>query len=284
MSEEPRQDTDRPASGEAVAGGVDQPAAGPTPQVGNPSAQEATKPARASATARAAGAAGATRTAGAAGAAAKKAPPPPDPRVEAAKTTADQVRAALVAELGDGVVEETGAAHFTPMVRVRPVDWARAVATLKTHPDWQLNYLEAMAGTDYLAQGHIEVVVYLQSIQLGHFICLKTRVDRQQPELPSLVPVHPGANWEEREIFDLLGVHFRGHPDLRRIMLWDEFKGHPLRKDYNAWDEEALPAEPAESTPAPARAAAKPAAEPAQPTAASAEPVRRVGDDAAHGL
>ncbi|MCL6636920.1 MAG: NADH-quinone oxidoreductase subunit C [Alicyclobacillus sp.] len=251
MNEEPRSGTDRPASGDAVAGGVDQPATESASEAGH-SAPATPRPAKATeGTARTTGAArpAATGTARAAGAAvaAKKAPPPPDPRVEAAKAKAEQVRLALEAELGDGVVEETGAAHLTPMVRVRAADWARAVATLKTHPDWQLNYLEAMAGTDYLAQGYLEVVVYLQSIQLGHFICLKTRTDRNQPELPSLVPVHPGANWEEREIYDLLGVHFSGHPDLRRIMLWDEFTGHPLRKDYNAWDDTDDPAAPAGS-------------------------------------
>ncbi|OFW80920.1 MAG: hypothetical protein A2201_09165 [Alicyclobacillus sp. RIFOXYA1_FULL_53_8] len=173
-------------------------------------------------------------TAAAKPAPAKKAPPPPDPRALAAKEIAEKLKQSLVSALGEASVEETGAAHFKPMVRIRKEDWATAVELLRTHPEWKLNYLELMAGTDY--KDYIEVVIYLQSIELGHFLCLKTRTDREEAKLPSLVSSHAGVNWEEREIYDLLGVNFTNHPDLRRIMMWDEFKGHPLRKDYSEWD------------------------------------------------
>ncbi|RIV21003.1 NADH-quinone oxidoreductase subunit C [Alicyclobacillaceae bacterium I2511] len=140
----------------------------------------------------------------------------------------------VVAKLGANAVVETGAAHFTPMLLVDRAKWRESVATLRDDPQWQFNYLECMAGTDY--PDYIEVVVYLQSTELGHFACLKTRTPRDGATVPSLEPVFPVANWEEREIFDLLGVTFTGHPDLRRIMMWEEFEGHPLRKDYNVWD------------------------------------------------
>jgi NADH-quinone oxidoreductase subunit C len=173
-------------------------------------------------------------TGGAGGAAAaKKAPPPPDPRVEAAKAKAEQLKAAVVAKLLDAV-EEVGAAHFTPMIRIRKEDWANAVELLRTHEEWKLNYVECMAGTDY--PNYIEIVLYVQSTDLGHFVCLKTRTERDNAEVPSLAGIYPAVNWEEREIYDLLGVKFTNHPDLRRIMMWDEFKGHPLRKDYSEWD------------------------------------------------
>ncbi|MBX5436408.1 MAG: NADH-quinone oxidoreductase subunit C [Alicyclobacillaceae bacterium] len=159
---------------------------------------------------------------------------PPDPRVEAAKAVAEQIKQVLVREFGEAAVEETGVAHRTPMVRVRKQDWPKAVEFLRTHPDWKLNYAECMAGTDY--PDYIEIVLYVQSTELGHFVCLKTRTDRDPAEVPSLVASHPGLNWEEREIYDLLGVRFTGHPDLRRIMMWEGFKGHPLRKDYREWD------------------------------------------------
>lgn len=166
----------------------------------------------------------------------KKAAPPPDPRVEVAKARADELRSPVVKALGEGSVEEVGAVHRTPMIRIRNQNWREAVETLKNHPDWKLNYVECMAGVDY--PGYIEIVLYVQSTSLGHFVCLKTRTDRTDAKVPSLASVYPAVNWEEREIYDLLGVHFHEHPDLRRIMMWDEFKGHPLRKDYNEWDSE----------------------------------------------
>lgn len=166
--------------------------------------------------------------------AAKKEAAPPDPRVTAAKETADRLAQALNQQFGDDVVEATGAAHFLPMVQIKTAHWAEAVGWLKTHPEWQLNYVECMAGTDY--PNYIEIVLYVQSTGLNHFICLKTRTSRDEATVPSLVASHPGVNWEEREIYDLLGVNFTNHPDLRRIMMWDDFKGHPLRKDYSEWE------------------------------------------------
>jgi len=164
----------------------------------------------------------------------KKAPPPPDPKVEAAKALAEQMKAAVVAKFGEAAVEDAAAAHHKPMLLIRKADWANVVDMLRTHPDWQLNYLECMAGTDYPT--YIEISTFIQSTALGHFVCLKTRTSRDQAEVPSLVAAHPGVNWEEREIYDLVGVTFTGHPDLRRIMMWEGFTGHPLRKDYNEWD------------------------------------------------
>lgn len=163
-----------------------------------------------------------------------KAPAPPDPRVEAAKGTAERIKTAIVTKLGESTVEEVGNAHFKPMVRINKDDWARAVELLRTHPEWKLNYVECMAGTDY--PDYIELSLFVQSTELGHFVCLKTRTDREAAQVPTLVASHPGVNWEEREIYDLLGVNFTDHPDLRRIMMWDEFTGHPLRKDYSAWE------------------------------------------------
>lgn len=163
----------------------------------------------------------------------KKAPPPPDPRVEAAQEQALRIQETLVASLGAVAVEEVGAAHDKPMLLINRSHWVQTVDLLRHHEDWQLNYLELMAGTDY--PDYIEVVVYIQSTALGHFVCLKTRTPREDAEVPSLVEVHPGVNWEEREIYDLLGVRFTNHPDLRRIMMWDEYVGHPLRKDFNVW-------------------------------------------------
>ncbi len=79
---------------------------------------------------------------------------------------------------------------------------------------------------------NLEVAYNLYSIPYGHSICLKVIVPKSDPRVPSLAQVWATANWHEREAFDLLGIIFEGHPDLRRILLPADWQGHPLRKDY----------------------------------------------------
>lgn len=77
-----------------------------------------------------------------------------------------------------------------------------------------------------------EVVYHLRSTRHNHRVRLKARLDGGAPALPSVRPVWRGVDWYEREVFDMFGVRFEGHPDLRRILTYPEFKGHALRKDY----------------------------------------------------
>jgi NADH-quinone oxidoreductase subunit C len=84
---------------------------------------------------------------------------------------------------------------------------------------------------------HLVSVAHLFSYTHRHWIVLKVRVPREDPKVPSLVPVWPGAGWFERESYDLLGIRYEGHPDLRRIMLPEDWEGHPLRKDYRQPEE-----------------------------------------------
>ncbi len=163
-----------------------------------------------------------------------KAAAPPDPRVVAATALADEIRASIEARHGAGAVEETGAAKTIPMIRIAPDKWRDVVTFLRDSEDHRYDYVELMAGTDY--KDYIELVIYLYSMKRDAYITVKTRTPRDAASLPSLTPVFPGVNWEEREVYDLLGVHFEGHPDLRRIMMWDEWKGYPLRKDYSDFD------------------------------------------------
>jgi len=84
----------------------------------------------------------------------------------------------------------------------------------------------------YPAEPRFEVVYHLHSIERNERVRLKCRLDGGQPEIDSVTSVWRSANWYEREVFDLFGIRFAGHPDLRRIMLPDDWEGHPLRKDY----------------------------------------------------
>jgi NADH-quinone oxidoreductase subunit C len=98
----------------------------------------------------------------------------------------------------------------------------------------QLGYqlLSNITAVDYLSDGVIEMVYHFLHLDGGPPLVVKARVPRDQPVVPSLTPEWPGADLQEREAYDLYGVHFPGHPRLTRVYMWDEFEGHPMRKDF----------------------------------------------------
>jgi NADH-quinone oxidoreductase subunit D/NADH-quinone oxidoreductase subunit C/D len=99
--------------------------------------------------------------------------------------------------------------------------------------DLGFDYLSSVTGVDLINDGKLEVVYHAYSIDRGgSHVAFKVQVDREEPVVPSLVSVWPGADFQEREAWDLMGIRFEGHPDLRRILTWDGFAGHPLRKDW----------------------------------------------------
>ncbi len=102
---------------------------------------------------------------------------------------------------------------------------------LKSSSGLDFDYLTAITAVDYY--DYFELVYQLISLRHNHSLFLKTRCyDRHQPTVPSMVSLWRGADFQEREIYDLMGISFEGHPNLRRIVLWEGFEGHPLRKDY----------------------------------------------------
>lgn len=104
---------------------------------------------------------------------------------------------------------------------------------LRDHPDLQFDMLTDLTVVDYLGQvPRFEVVYLLYSLTHKHRIRLKVRVPEEDCWCPSATDLWRAANWAEREAWDLYGVRFNGHPDLRRILMYEEFVGHPLRKDY----------------------------------------------------
>lgn len=125
-----------------------------------------------------------------------------------------------------------------PGFRVARDGLEAACRALRDGPEMALDYLACCSGVDYAE--HIDVLYHLFSIRHpGRGLVLKCAAPKEAgagaelPWLPSVTPIWPGADWHEREIFDLLGVSFRGHPDLRRILMPEGFDGgYPLRKDY----------------------------------------------------
>ena len=94
------------------------------------------------------------------------------------------------------------------------------------------DYLSSVTGVDYLPDDRMEVVYHAYRSTGGPALIFKVQVPRDNPVVPSLVSVYPGADFQEREAWDLLGIRFEGHPNLKRILMWEGFEGHPLRKDW----------------------------------------------------
>jgi NADH-quinone oxidoreductase subunit C len=146
----------------------------------------------------------------------------------------------------ESAVLETHSQFGDDTAVVEADDWFEVARFLKTDPRCAMNQFIDLTCVDYPDRDpRFEVVLHLRSLDKGHRVRLKARVgesifdshvsgEAEAPEIDSVTPLWGGANWFEREAFDMFGVAFRGHPDMRRILLYPEFKGHPLRKDYPA--------------------------------------------------
>ncbi|MBK8269043.1 MAG: NADH-quinone oxidoreductase subunit C [Planctomycetes bacterium] len=121
-------------------------------------------------------------------------------------------------------------------IRVEPADLSAVLLFLRDNPTAKFEQLIDLTCVDYLsfpnATDRYGVNYSLLSVTLGHRLWVKCFVNDPAPKVASATNIWPGANWMEREVFDMFGIVFEGHPDLRRILTWDTFKAHPLRKDY----------------------------------------------------
>ena len=108
----------------------------------------------------------------------------------------------------------------------------RAVASfLKENHDLDFSFLVSISAVDYIE--YFEVVYHLLSMRFNRSVTVKTRINgRDDLTVPSLSNIWKGADLQEREIWDLMGIRFEGHPNMKRVLLWEGFKGHPLRKDF----------------------------------------------------
>jgi NADH-quinone oxidoreductase subunit C len=140
---------------------------------------------------------------------------------------------------GDAILE-THSNFGDDTAVVDPKSWKAVCTFLRQDPALDFDLPVDLCGVDYPnrgATGRMEVVMHLYSIARGHRIRLKARVGDEEmegAELDSVTSIWPGMNWLEREVYDMSGVRFRGHPDLRRILMYPEFEGHPLQRTYPA--------------------------------------------------
>lgn len=163
--------------------------------------------------------------------------------------TGPEIIAVLEAQFGDRIKDKKPDA-FDPFIVVDPADLVEVCRFLRDDKQLRFEMLNDITGVDYLEidpkkvakagfDPHVEVIYHFQSFKHRHRFTVKVILPRwkgdqagELPQAPSLTGLWQSADWHEREVYDLVGVDFPGHPDLRRILLSEDWIGHPLRKDY----------------------------------------------------
>ncbi|PGY13330.1 NADH-quinone oxidoreductase subunit C [Bacillus cereus] len=123
-----------------------------------------------------------------------------------------------------------------PTLVVEPSKYYEVMELLRFHEGLAFDYMSELHATDFVT--HMEVYVHLFSYGKKQSVAVKVKLDREAPQVESVTPLWKGADWPEREAYDLLGIVFEGHPNLSRILMPDDWVGYPLRKDYEPYDVE----------------------------------------------
>jgi NADH-quinone oxidoreductase subunit C len=154
--------------------------------------------------------------------------------------TPEEICKTLQSEFGEAIVEtKLDGAH--PYARVTPEAWPAVAVFLRDDPRLAFNFLRSVSSVDLLADNQLACVYDLNHVPTEDPTALKTETyefavrvvtDRDEPLIPSVAHVWPTADWHEREAYDLMGIRFSNHPDLRRILCPEDWVGHALRKDY----------------------------------------------------
>ncbi|MBI4296748.1 MAG: NADH-quinone oxidoreductase subunit C [Chloroflexi bacterium] len=136
---------------------------------------------------------------------------------------------ARIQEQSPGSVVESGDSG----ILVKGEALLKVATFLKNTPEFDFNYLTSVTAVDY--RDYFEVVYHLASLTHNHSLVLKVKCpDRDTAVVPSVTNLWRGADLQEREIYDLMGIRFEGHPNMKRIVLWEGFNGYPLRKDWKS--------------------------------------------------
>jgi NADH-quinone oxidoreductase subunit C len=145
--------------------------------------------------------------------------------------TFQEIAARLQGSFGEAVLEVKSEGVIDPFVKVAPAKVHDIALVLRDDPDLRFDYLMCLSGVDN-GKDTLGVVYHLSSMTHGHKLTLKADVPTADPKVPTVCDVWPTANWHEREAWDMFGIVFLNHPDLRRILLPEDYPGHPLRKDF----------------------------------------------------
>ena len=142
-----------------------------------------------------------------------------------------QLSGEYVARRIDGAYADTSIGWSSTDVWIKPEDLQKVASHMYLDPELDFAFLNSITAVDYIE--YFELVYHLRSMRLNHSAVLKTRVyGREEPAIETVSHIWRGADLQEREIWDLMGVRFDGHPNMKRVLLWEDFPGHPLRRDY----------------------------------------------------
>lgn len=150
----------------------------------------------------------------------------------------DEIKILLTGKFGEAVITGEERTGMQPALLIDPDRIVEVCLELRNNPKTYFDFLSCLSGVDYgLTDSRFGVVYHLSSIPYNLQLVLKVSkpASRDLEELPSflsITSVYRAADWHEREAFDMLGIYFEGHPDLRRILMPDDWEGFPLRKDY----------------------------------------------------
>ena len=152
----------------------------------------------------------------------------------------DDIKLLLTQKFGEDVITGEERTGLQPALLINHDRIAEVCLELRDNPNTYFDFLSCLTGMDYgVDDGRLGVIYHLSSIPYHLQLTLKVskpnnRNEDELPSFPSVTSVYRTADWHERETFDLVGIYFEGHPDLRRILLPDDWEGYPLRKDYKA--------------------------------------------------
>ena len=143
-----------------------------------------------------------------------------------------EIHARLSEQFGEAIAPWQAPATGDPRIQVAAAKLHEVCAWLYEEPSMHFDFLRLISAVDWTDR--LSVVYHLWSYAHGHEAILSVDLDRAAPRVASVVDLWPTADWHERESWDLMGVVFEGHPDLRRMFMPEDWEGHPLRKDYKA--------------------------------------------------
>ena len=154
--------------------------------------------------------------------------------------TLTEIRSLLIEKFGESVIVGEETTGLQPALLIDPERIADVCLELRDNPKTYFDFLSCLSGVDYgIEASRFGVVYHLASIPFQTQLTLKVSKENNRdledlPSFPTISSVYHAADWHEREAFDMMGIFFEGHPDLRRILLPDDWDGYPLRKDYKA--------------------------------------------------